>query len=196
MGIFGGGGQKDPSKDAMNTLQQIPGTVTPYYQPYIDMGQQAGNQLGKQYMGMATDPNDWYNNIMSGYTQSPQYEYNQKQLTGQQQAAANAGGFAGTSYDQGVQAQTTAGLQAQDENQYFNNVYGIQRAGQQGGQHFFDTGYDASTHLADLLAGNLAAEAGLQYKSAAFQDQTRANRNANIMGAGGTAIGGAFGKWG
>jgi hypothetical protein len=190
--MFGFGNTPDyenPADDAMPYLESVPGTVQPIYQPYIDQGLKSGGILANEYGQMATNPGDYYNNIMSGYTQSDAYKYNQQQAMAQQQAAANAGGYTGTSFDQANQAYTTNGLLANDEQQYYNNVTGAQRYGLQGESHLFDTGYEASNQLANDLVQNLYAEAGLSYKGTAADNQKRAQHNSNMWTAGGLAAG-------
>ena len=195
MGFFGGGSSnyQNPADSAMPYMEQIPGTITPYYQPYIDWGQQAGNSMAQQYGEMATNPQDYYNSMMSGYTESPAYQYNYDQAMQQQQGAAAAGGYTGTYYDQQQQAKNSTGLLAQDQQQYYNNVTGAQRYGLQGQSHMFDTGYKASNTLATMLGQNLAEEAGLQYKGTSFEDQMKAQQRNNRMGLLGTTIGATAG---
>lgn len=196
-GIFGGGQDYDnPADSAMPYLNQVPGTVSPYYQPYIDWGTQAGNTLAPIYQGMATNPQQNYNDIMGGYTQSPAYQYNYDQAMKQQQNAAASGGFTGTDYDQQRQAETSTGLLAQDQQQYYNNVWGQQQYGIQGEQGLFDTGYNASNTLANTLGQNLAAQAGLAYQGTAFNNQMQAQQRASRNSLLGTGIGAGFGYGG
>lgn len=186
---FGRGDYEDPSKAAMPYLEQIPETIQPYYQPYIDWGIGAGQNLYDYYGNLITSPEDYYYNIMMGYQASPEYQYQSEQLQKQMEGNAAAGGYTGTAYDQQTQADEIQKLIARDQQRYFNNIYGIQNTGAQGEQHLFDTGYGASTGYADRLASNLAQEAGLQYKSTADKNQYNnayhnAVMNALLQGAG------------
>ncbi len=65
LGIGGGKSYDNPADSAMPYLQEIPETVTPYYQPYIEQGLQSGQILGEQYGQMATNPQGYYDSIMS-----------------------------------------------------------------------------------------------------------------------------------
>jgi hypothetical protein len=191
---FGGGPDYDnPADDAMPYLEAIPGTVTPYYNPYINLGKGAARVSAPVYYQQITDPQGYYNDMMSGYQTSDAYKYNQQQAMAQQQAAANAGGFTGTSYDQANQAATTQGLLAQDQQRYYNNVTGAQQQGLNAGMHYFDTGYQASNTLAQMLGQNLAAEAGLQYQGTAFEDQLQAQQRQSRNSLLGTTLGVGFG---
>lgn len=192
---FGGGSQSydNPADSAMPYLEEIPGTVTPYYNPYIKLGQGAARTSAPIYYQRATDPNAAYEQLTAGYEPSAQYQYNQQQAMAQQQAAANSGGFAGTSYDQANQAATNQGLLSQDEQQYYNNQLGLQNSGLNAGMDYYNTGYQASNTLATMLGQNLAAEAGLQYQGTAFEDQMKAQQRNNRNSLLGTTIGAGFG---
>ena len=195
-GFGGGPDYENPADSAMPYLESIPGTVTPYYNPYINLGKGAARVSAPIYYQRATDPNAAYNDLMSGYKPSDQYQYNQQQAMAQQQAAANSGGFAGTSYDQANQAATTQGLLSQDEQQYYNNQLGLQNSGLNAGMQYYNTGYQASNTLAQMLGQNLAAEAGLQYQGAAFEDQLQAQQRNSRNSLLGTTVGAGFGWMG
>jgi|SRR6185295_7566591 len=186
----------NPADAAMPYMQQIPETVTPYYQGAINLGKGAVRTMAPIQQQMATDPGAFYNGMMSGYEPSDQYNFNQQQLMNQQRAAAAAGGFAGTPYDQGRQAELTHGLLSQDEQEYFNNLMGIQNKGMNAGMDYFHQGYDASSNLANLLGQNLAQEAGLAYQGEAFKNQMKAQQASNRFGLLGTAIGAGTGYMG
>lgn len=189
LGFGGGPDYENPADDAMPYLEEIPGTVEPIYNPYINLGKGAARVSAPIYYKRATDPNAAYDDLMSGYEESDSYKYNQEQLTKQQEADAAAGGYTGTYYDQQKQAETTEGLLSQDEQQYYKNNLELQDSGLNAGMHYFDTGYTASDTLANLLAGNLAAEAGLEYQGTAWEDQMKSDRASNRWGAFGTVAG-------
>lgn len=191
---FGGGQSYDnPADSAMPYLNAVPGTVTPYYNPYIKLGQGAARVSAPVYYKRITNPQGAYDDIMSGYTESPEYQYNYDQAMKEQQGAAARGGYTGTPYDQQQEAETATGLLSRDQQQYYNNVLGMQNSGLEGANHYFDTGYTASNTLAQLLGGNLAAQAGLAYQGTAFEDQMQAQQRANRNALFGTGIGAGFG---
>lgn len=188
-GFGGGPDYENPADNAMPYLQEVPDTVEPMYDPYINLGKGAARMSAPVYAQRVNDPNAAYDSLMSGYEPSDTYQYNQQQLTQQQQADAAAGGFTGTSYDQQQQAATTSGLLSQDEQQYYKDNLDLQNSGLNAGMHYFDTGYTASDTLANMLAGNLAAEAGLEYQGTAWEDQMKSQQAANRWGAFGTVAG-------
>lgn len=195
-GFGGGPDYENPADSAMPYLESIPGTVTPYYNPYINLGKGAARVSAPIYYQRATDPNAAYNDLMSGYQESPDTQYRMSQDLAAQQAAANAGGFTGTSYDQNQQAYTTNGLIAQDQQRYYQNNLGLQNSGLDAGMNYFNTGYQASNTLAQMLGQNLAAEAGLQYQGTAFDNQLQAQQRQSRNSLLGTTIGAGFGYGG
>ena len=183
--IFGSGGS-DPSKKAMPYLQQIPGTITPYYQPYIDAGQQSLNTLQGQYSNLINDPGGKMNQIGSSYNQSPGYNFAlQQALYGANNASA-AGGMAGS--PQGVQndEELATNLANQDYYNYLNHALGLYGMGMQGEQGLNQMGYGASDALAKELSRNLYSEAGLSYAG-------QASKNASSQGFFGGLAGDATG---
>lgn len=191
MGLFGGGSSSysNPSDAAMPYLNQIPSTVTPAYTPAINLGKGATRATLPTYQQRLNDPGAAQNDLMSGYQTSDAYNYNQQKLTAQQAGTAAAGGFTGTPYDQEQQAATTAGLLSQDEQQYYNNNLQLQNSSLNAGMHYTDMGYQASDTLANLLANNLAAQSGVAYQGAAYQNNLQAQQRNNLIGAGGTVVG-------
>jgi hypothetical protein len=183
--IFGSGGS-DPSKKAMPYLQQVPGTVTPYYQPYINAGGSALNTLQGQYNNLINNPGGELNQIGSSYQQSPGYQFSlQQALYGANNASA-AGGMAGS--PQGIQNDETlaTNLANQDYYNYLNHALGLYGMGIQGEQGLNQMGYGASDALAKELSRNLYSEAGLEYGG-------QASKNASKQGLFGGLAGDATG---
>ena len=179
--IFGSGGS-DPSKKAMPYLQQVPGTVSPYYQPYINAGGSALNTLQGQYSNLINDPGGKMNQIGSSYQQSPGYQFSlQQALYGANNASA-AGGMAGS--PQGVQNDETlaTNLANQDYYNYLNHALGLYGAGLEGEQGLNQMGYGASDALAKELSRNLYSEAGLNYSSQASKNMGKSSLFGGLAG--------------
>lgn len=178
---FGGGGRGggggDASGAAMQYLNQIPGIVKPYHEPFIKQGQEASAISNPIYKKMAQDPTTFLNQLMQTYSPSEGYKFRQKELTRAAQNSAAQGGFAGTRNDQLSQAELVNGLLNQDIDSYLSKLFGIQGAGLEGQESNTHRGFLSSHALADLLGSNLSQQGGL-----AFQGQ--AQRNANRMGRG------------
>lgn len=174
--IFGGGDMEDPSAAASSYFEQIPGRVTPYYQPFIDSGKQAADVANPIYGRMAQDPSEFLNAIMRNYSPSEGYKFKEKNLTQAAQNAAAQGGYAGTPYSQLEQTDLVNGLLGGDMQQFLQNILGIQGGGLQGQENRIGRGYEASGGLANILGGNLAQQGNLAYQGAAQRNQNSLDR--------------------
>lgn len=178
--LFGG---QNPSDAANQYFNQIPDMMKPYYQPYIDSGQNAMGVLNTQYGNMVNNPTGMMNSIGAGYQQSPGYQYQVNQATGAANRAAAAGGMLGSPSEQ----QALAGNVNQMANQdYYNYVdRGMQNYNQgiQGYQGMNTQGYNASNELAQSLANALMTQGSLAYAG-------QANKNSSKGGGFGDLIGG------
>jgi len=206
-------GASDPSKDAMNYLNQIPGTIKPYYDPYITAGQGALTDLQKQYQSLTgmgptvqnqylkliQDPTAMMNQIGSGYTASPGYQYQVDQATQQANKAAAAGGMLGSPSEQQYVANTTNQLANQDYYNYLNHALSQYNTGLSGATGLYNTGlgiesdinhmgYNASDTLAQSLANNLASQANLSYAGAANQNAAKSGLWGGLTGMGTAAM--------
>jgi len=170
-------GYKNPVSAAMPYLQQVPGEAHSSFDPYIQSGQQAGGTLSSQYGSMASNPDAFFNAIMSGYQPSAAYQANKAQTLNSMENSQAAGGVAGDPYSQYQQGQAANELMAKDEQQYYNNIMQILTGGLHGEQNLYNTGFQGSSRLADILTSNLNSEGSL-----AFQGQRQSNqRHADIM---------------
>jgi hypothetical protein len=151
----------DPAGAAKDYIEQIPGVTQPYYQPFIDTGRGAEDVVRPQYDQMSQDPTAFMNALMAGYKPSEGYQFQQEELGRGMSNTAAAGGFSGTPFDQEQQAKMTQGLLSQDQQQYLQNLLGIQRTGLAGEEAGIGRGYDASKGYADILGKNLQDLGGL-----------------------------------
>lgn len=190
-GILGGllgslfGNNKDPYKEAQKSLSQIPGTISPYYQPYIGAGNQALGTSQKQYQNLLNNPGDIYNQLGSGYHESPGFHFALSQALNGIDNAAAAGGMTGTPGHQQQAGQLAENLANQDYQSYLQQVLGLYGTGLQGEQGLANQGLGASNELAQSLANNLIGQGQLGFNQAEYGNQ----RNSNLFGGLGT-IGG------
>jgi hypothetical protein len=178
IGRLMGGGQNDwknPADAAKPYLDQISGTITPYYQPYINAGQNAMGQLMPQYNRLVNDPTSVQNQIGSTFKASPGYGWNVDQATNAANRASAAGGMMGTPQEQQQLATTVSGLANQDYYNYVNQGLGMYNQGLSGLGNINQMGYGASTGLANNLASALMSQAQLAYTG---------QQNANQQGGG------------
>lgn len=142
--LFGGSHHTNPYKAAVPYLEQVPGALTQYYDPYVQLGQQGQQlqpeladdyrgllsgfqagldpQLSQQYSSMAMDPNAYYSSLASGFQgtpfqEDPGYQWNlDQQLQAQNQAMA-AGGMTGSPQHQQLASQLASNI----ANQQYGN---------------------------------------------------------------------------
>lgn len=126
------------------------GGMQPYYQGGLDAFGQLrgntnamGNYLGafgpmgaQQWASSQQTPQQYYQNIMSGYQQSPQAAYAQQQATRAGNAAAAASGMMGSgAYMNGMQRNANQ-ISQTDQQQYFNNTMSSNQAQMQSLQDY------------------------------------------------------------
>lgn len=184
----------DPAGDANKYLNQIPGVGKKYYNPFIERGGRAGDMLEGEY-GKMMNPSSFMDEIMKHYSMSQGATYERDKLGKGIGATAAAGGFAGTPEHQREYGEMTDKIMSGDMQQYLSNALGIYGKGMAGEEGFFNKGYDASSSLADLLAGNLGSQAGLAFKAGSDRNADRSALMNAIMKAlsqgGGVMAGGA-----
>lgn len=210
--MFGGGlgqllGMKNPSNSAMPYLNQIPGMMQNYYNPYISAGQNAmgqlmpqyqnmmanGGTLNNQYSQLVNDPTHMMNQIGSTYHQSPGYQWQVDQATKAANNAAAAGGMLGSPAEQQQLAQNVNGLANQDYyhymdqgmNSYGQGLQGMQgmfNQGLQGMQGINEMGYGASNSLAENIAQAMMSQAMMKYAGQANQNQSQGGGLGSMLG--------------
>src|SRR4029077_19140922 len=112
-----GGKKSNPANAGMPYLNQIPGMTSPYFQPYINAGQEAIPNLQGQYNELLQGPGNKLNQIGQDYQQSPGLQFAiQQALQGAGHAAA-AGGMAGSPQHEQQNMQLASHLADQD---YYN----------------------------------------------------------------------------
>lgn len=162
MGLFNafGGGYKDPTKNASRTIGQIPGQVSPYYQPYINAGQGALGDIQNQYQDLFGGKT--YDKLAAGYKESPGYKFKLDQALQAANNAQAAGGMLGTPQNQQVNMETAEGIASKDFQDYMNSQMGLYNTGMNAAQNINNMGYGASGSMADTLANALSQQAQMQ----------------------------------
>jgi len=183
------GGGKNPANSANDYLSKIPGAMSPYYQPYIQGGQEAGKQLTDQYSQLTQNPGDFYAKMGQGYKESPGYQYKLQQALGAGQNAAAAGGQLGLPQDQQQQMETANNISSQDYDQYMQHVMDLFGLGQQGQQKMQQQGFDASTGYGQNLGNVLGTQGQYAFAGQAGQNANRSNMMSNLLKAGGAGLG-------
>lgn len=193
-GAFGMGKKSNPATSAQKYLNQIPGTITPYYQPYINAGQQAMPQLQEQYQMLLNNPQMLMQKFGNSFQQSPGYQWNYNQNMNAIENAAAAGGMTGTPQHQQQAGTMASGLANQEYYNYLNQIMGMYGQGLQGTENINTQGYGASNELAQSLANNLMSQGNLAYAGKANQNQASGNFLGTLVKGGlGYAVGGPMG---
>ena len=198
-------------------LGPIPAHGTAAYNPYISAGRGLDPLMADKYGGylagepvaeygqMASDPTGLISALMEKYKESPLFKRRREQALSAARASAAQGGYAGTQYDQERQMELADTLAEGGMQQWLDNVLGVQTRGIVGRQGLADKGlsglesitrrgYEASSNLADYLAGaagqRATLEGGLQASRGA---QSQALLNA-LIGAGAQGYGAYQGR--
>ncbi len=190
MGLFDNltGNMPNPADPAMQYLNQIPGTMTPYYQPYIDAGKQSLSTLMGQYGSLINDPTSIMNKLGAGYKQSPGYQFNMSQAMNGINNAEASGGMLGTPSHQQWAGQMAGDIASQDYNNYLHNMMGLYGQGLSGMNDINHLGYTAANDLASALASNLQNQSGLAFQGQANKNQQDSDSMGNLIKIGGSIL--------
>lgn len=199
-GLFGNRGHyKNPSNAASQYYDQIPGTMTPYFDPYIQQGLRAMPQLEGQYGQMMNNPNELFRKLSQGYQQSPGYEWRRNEAMRGVNNAAAAGGRLGSMEEQQNMADITGHLADQDFETYLSHILGLYGGGISGMQGMSDTGYKASSSLAESLAQALMMQAENSYRGQSNENENNRRKGNSLWGSlgtiGGSILGGPIGGY-
>lgn len=185
-------GHDDPQAAANQYLDKIPGMGREYLNPYIERGNQAGNQVSGEYDKLL-NPNNFMDEIMKHFSESPGAQYQREQLGKGIGATAAAGGYAGNPEHQRQYGEMSNKIMSGDMQQYLQNALGIYGKGLSGKEDIFNKGFGATNSLVDLLGGTLSSQGGLAFKSASDRNAERqALMSAIMKAAGGAAGAGGF----
>ncbi len=194
--MFGFGAGKNPSDVASKQLNQIPGKMGQYYNPYIKQGQDVNPYLQDLFKGATGNPGEMLNKIGAGYQQSPGYQNTLKTAQGAVNNASAAGGMLGTPLHQQASADIAGNVANQDYGNYMKNALGLFDTGAAGLGNLSNQGFDASKGMGDMQAQLQNALAGYGFAGQHGQNESRGQGLAEIGGAaGGFFNSDAFKNW-
>jgi len=184
---------ENPADSAKPYMDQIPGQLNQYLDPYIQAGQRALPGLENQYGQLMNDPSGRLNQIGAGYHQSPGFQFAlQQALQGSGHAAA-AGGMAGSPQHEQQNMGIATGLANQDYNQWMQNALGLYGTGLQGQQGIYNTGARTGMAMGEDMASYLANQAKLAYEGQNAENQHEGGGLGSLLGAAGTIAGSIYG---
>lgn len=194
LGALGGFGDS-PGDEARKYYDRIPGTMKPYYDPYINAGRGALGKSQGAYDEMMGDPNAIISRLGAGYQKSPGYDFELKQGEGAISNANAAGGMAGTQQHMQQAGSLATNLANKDYNQYLEHAMGLYGAGVNGQSDLSHMGYGASSELAQSLGANLMNQGNLAYSEGNNEDQQMGGAMGNLYGAFGSNKPGGKNNW-
>lgn len=155
---------ENPAESAMPYLEQVPQTISPYYNPYIGAGQQALGQYHGQSTNLTSNPGQFITNVGAGYQKSPGFDYQMEQALQAGTNAAAAGGYAGTPQHQQYAMQTASDITNQDYNQYLEHALRMYTLGLHGLGGVNEMGFQGTNQLTQALMDSLLNQANLEYE--------------------------------
>jgi hypothetical protein len=162
---------KNPYSEAMPYIEQIPSTMKPYYDPYIQAGTRALGSAENQYNRLTTDPTQLMSQFGSQYTSSPGYQWQVGEATKAANQAAAARGMAGRPAEQAELAQYISGIAGRDYQDFLGQALGLYGRGLSGYENLYGTGARMGDSLATSLANVLASQADLAQKQAEAENE-------------------------
>ena len=194
--FFGGKStMPNPADAAMPYLNQVPGTIKPYYDPYISAGQGALGTLQGQYSQLVNDPGSLMRMLGSGFQQSPGYQFQYNQGKNAVDNAAASGGFLGTEQHQQNAGAMASNLANKDFYDYFNNAKDLYGRGLSGYEGINQMGYNASDTLASSLGANLMNQGQLAYQGQQSENEAQQAGMQNLLSLLGGLGGGIANKF-
>lgn len=181
---------KNPSDAANNTLQQTPGMVKPYYDPYINAGKDSLDTLIKQYNDLTNNPGGKYDELGAGYKQSPGYANTLREALAGSDAAAARGGTLGTPMHGQNNATVAGDVANKDFEAYLNHVMSLYGQGLSGNADINKNGQSASESFGNIVGSVNNQVAQNQYTGQQDRNtQQSANWNNIAQGAGNAVSG-------
>jgi hypothetical protein len=181
-GMFGDSGK--PYDKAMEQYQQYMQQAQGTQQPYLDAGKGAIGDYQKWLQGQQ-DPSKFINDTMGQYKESPYAQYLQQQSMRAGQNAASASGLMGSTPMMEQMQQNAGNIASQDQNQWLQNVLGINSQYGQGQQNLMTGGQNSANSLT-----NMYNQMGQQMGQAAYGKQAGKQQDFwNTVGGGLSMIG-------
>jgi len=146
-GMFGDSGK--PYDAAMQQYQQWANKAEGAQSPYLNAGKGAIGDY-QQWLQGQKDPSGFINNLMGGYQESPYAKYLQQQSMNAGQNAASASGLMGSTPMLQQMQQNAGNIASQDQNQWLQNVLGINTQYGQGQNNLMTGGQNAANSLTNL----------------------------------------------
>ncbi len=175
-GIFG-----NPYKSAEHQYKKYLGQAQATQQPYQNAGVGAIGNYQNWLQGQQ-NPSEFINNLMGQYQQSPYAQYMQNQSMNAGQNAASASGLMGSTPLMNQLQQNSSNIAGQDQNQWLQNVLGINTNYGQGQQNLMQGGQGAANALSNNYQNAGQNMGQLGYNQGRQNQQDWGNLIGNVAG--------------
>jgi hypothetical protein len=159
-GILGGilGHSSKPYDKAMEQYQKYGNMAAGAQQPYQNAGVGAIGQYQDWLKGQQ-DPTSFINKLMGGYQESPYAKYMQQQGVNAATNFGSANGLSGSTPLMQQMQQNAGNIASGDQNQWLQNVLGVNTQYGQGQQNLMQGGQNAANQLSNIF-GNMGTQMG------------------------------------
>lgn len=192
-GLIKGAGEylfPNAAKGAEGPLNQIPGQIKPYYEPYINAGKSTLPGYQDIMQKLLSNPQDFINELGKGYQKSPGYDFRLNQGENAINNAQAAGGMLGSPQHQQEAGELAGNLANKDFGEYMDRILKGLGIGAAGTSDIVGKGAGASSDLAQALAQVLMSKSNLKYAGQANQNQQTGGLIGNVIGGIGSMFGG------
>ena len=175
-GLFGGlfGNTNKPYDDEMKQYRDWVTKAQGTQQPYIDAGTGAlGNY--QSWLDSQKDPSKFINDQMGNYQESAHARNLQQQSMNAGQNAASASGLMGSTPLMQQLQQNAGNISSQDQNQWLQNVLGINTQYGQGQQNLINGGQNSANTLTGLYNDMGGRMGQASYNKGAAHEQNKWN---------------------
>jgi hypothetical protein len=180
-GLFGNGG--DSYKDAMKQYKKYADKSSGYQDPFYQSGKNSIPQYEQWLSGMS-DPSQFINNLMGGYSESPYAQYQQQQGMRAAQNIGSATGLSGSTPLMLQSQQNAQDISSKDMDQWLQNVLGINNQYGQGLNTNINRGQGAANNLSNIY-NNLGNQMGGAAYGAGMANQSQlSNILSGLLGIG------------
>lgn len=173
-------GAMDEYQDANQMLGNYLNQATSYLNPYYQAGTGALPQYQNALDNMK-NPSEFYNQMMSGYQESPAAKFRQEQSVNSANARAAATGLSGSSNNLDDVSNITQGIIGQDQQQYFNNLMGINNNYMSGLGGLSNMGMGAAQGYGNLYS-NFGNQQANMYDHMADAKYAKKQQDNNMLG--------------
>lgn len=189
-GLTGNSGA--PYEGAMDKYQEWAKKAEDAQSPYANAGREAIPHY-QQWLNGMKDPSGFINHLMGQYGESPWAKFQQQQAMRAAQNQGSASGLTGSTPLNQFAQQNARDISSQDQNQWLQNVLGINTQYGQGQNNLIGYGQNSANALTNMY-GDMGRQMGeAEYGRKAGEGQDKSNIWGGLLGTAGTVVGSMYG---